>query len=111
MSLEKDVKGNRRFGHPRFYTLLEEMAETHSVKNHDYADQGDPLSNFKEVAQATGLTPFQVIHVFLATKLARIKQLTKKTNMVKGESILDSLLDNAIYSILAVIILEEMEKK
>lgn len=100
----------KRYGHPRFYQLLDEMADTHSRKNHDYADQNDPLSNFKEVALATHLTPFQVLHVFIATKCARIRQLTTKTNLVIGESIKDSLLDLAVYALLWIIHIEEYEQ-
>jgi hypothetical protein len=100
-----------RYGHPRFYEYLEQMAETHSRKNHDYADQGDPLSNFKEVAAATGVPPITVIRMFLATKMARIKQLSVKENLVVGESIKDSFLDMAVYSILGILILEEEEKR
>lgn len=100
----------KQYGHPKFYKLLEEMADTHSRKNHDYADQGDPLSNFKEVAEIVGITPFQVVQVFLATKMVRIKQLRTKPNLVQGESIKDSLMDNAIYSLLAYLLLEETEE-
>lgn len=106
MAAKKD-KSIKRYGHPRFYELLEEMAEMHSRKNHDYAETNDPLSNFREVANQTDLTPFQVIRMFLATKSARIKQLSKKENLVKGESIIDSLMDNAVYSLLGILILEE----
>ena len=102
---------DKKYGHPRFYELLESMAETHSRKNHDYADQNDPLSNFKEVAHATNLTPFQVLHVFIATKCASIRQLTTKTNLVIGESIKDSLLDLAVYALLWIIHIEEHESR
>ena len=102
----------KRYGHPRFYELLEEIAETHSVKNHDYASSDDPLSNFKEVATATGLEPFDVIHQFCATKMARIKQLKlKKKNLVKGEGMDDSLKDLAVYALLGVVLLEEEASK
>lgn len=106
-----DKKYTKQFGSPRFYELLEVMAETHSRKNHDYAEQSDPLSNFKEVAAVTGVSPFTVIQMFLATKQARVKQLTTKENMVVGESIKDSLLDMAVYSLLGILVLEEEEKK
>lgn len=105
-------KEDKRYGHPRFYRLLEEMAETHSRKNHDYAEASNPLSNFQEVAEATSLSPFDVIRVFLATKVARIKQLwIKKRNLVVGESIKDSLMDLAVYALLGIIMLEEEDKK
>lgn len=101
---------DKRHGHPRFYELLEEMAETHSRKNHDYADESNPFSNFQEVAEGTGLTISQVLHVFIRTKVARIKQLTTKVNFVIGEGIRDSLMDLAVYSLIWIIHLEEKNK-
>lgn len=109
--MEDTIMTDKKFGHPRFYELLDLMADTHSRKNHDYADQNDPLSNFKEVAEATHLTPFQVLHVFIATKCARIRQLTTKTNLVIGEGIKDSLLDLAVYALLWIIHIEEYEQR
>lgn len=97
----------KRYGHPNFYKYLDEMAETHSRKNHDYADQKNPLSNFYDVANMTNLTPEQVILVFLCTKIVRIKQLLTKKNLVKGEGITDSCMDLSVYGILLRLILED----
>jgi hypothetical protein len=105
------VKDNiKRHGHPKFYKYLEEMAETHSRKNHDYSEASDPLSNFKETGQQTGDTAFHVIHMHLANKMARIRQLTKKENLVKGEGIVDTLMDLAVYALLGRIALEEAKE-
>lgn len=35
-----------RNGSPRFYKLLEEMAETHDKKSHDYASNENPSGNY-----------------------------------------------------------------
>ena len=37
-------------GHPDYLTLTEEELALHSAKNKDYAHNGDPLGNFKRVA-------------------------------------------------------------
>jgi hypothetical protein len=101
---------DKLYGHPRFYELLEQMADTHSRKNHDYAEESNPLSNFEEVSEHVGIKPFDVIRVFLATKNARLKQLSKKENLVVGESIKDTLMDMAVYALLGYIMLEESEQ-
>jgi len=48
-------------GHPRFAEITAEEIELHSSKNLDYAGTGDPLGNFKRVANIlenyTGLNP------------------------------------------------------
>ena len=100
----------KKYGSPKFYKYLDEMAETHSRKNHDYSVASDPLSNFKECARQVGCTPFQVVHMHLANKMARIQQLAQKENLVKGEGLIDSLMDLAVYAVLARIILENEGK-
>ena len=40
----------KKHGHPKFYQILEEMAQLHSDKNHDYAESDRPLGNFERVA-------------------------------------------------------------
>lgn len=37
----------KKHGHPKFYQILEEMAQLHSDKNHDYAESDRPLGNFE----------------------------------------------------------------
>jgi hypothetical protein len=43
--------GTLRYGDPRFYALLEQIAQLHSDKNHDYAETDNPLSNFQACAK------------------------------------------------------------
>lgn len=41
-----DGKGYKRHGSPAFYKLLEEMADTHDKKSHDYASNDNPSGNY-----------------------------------------------------------------
>ena len=41
----------KRAGHPKFFKLLEEMADLHERKNKQYASGEDPLGNFKRGSQ------------------------------------------------------------
>lgn len=94
-------------GHPRFYELLETIAELHSRKNSDYAKKTDPLSNFKE-CEDFGIPAFNGTLVRMSDKWSRIKQLTKKGSAsVKGEAITDTLMDMSVYALLAIILYEE----
>lgn len=110
METEEFIKRIRALGplggHPRFYELLISMAETHSKKNHDYAKDTDPLSNLK-LCESFGITAFKGILVRLGDKWSRITELSKKVNQVKDESIMDTLIDNANYSLLAIVVFEE----
>lgn len=110
---EKQVRTfdtNNYHGHPRFYELLQEMADLHSRKNHDYAG-GDPLSNLR-APEEIGIPAAKGIIVRLMDKWGRLKTFFRgETYRVKEESVKDTLMDNAVYSLLCIIVLEETEEK
>ena len=97
----------KRFGHPRFYELVEAEAELHSRKAHDYASQADPLSNFRNVGAVTGLRPWQVGYVMIAVKFFRLVNIFTSGEDALNESPEDSLTDISVYSKLTRIMLEE----
>ena len=41
----------KKYGHPKVYEILERLKKLHSEKNRDYADEDDPLGNFKRVGE------------------------------------------------------------
>ncbi|KKM24785.1 hypothetical protein LCGC14_1601590 [marine sediment metagenome] len=93
-------------GHPRFYELLDEMSNLHSRKNHDYSGD-DPLSNLKSSVEI-GIPAWKGILIRLMDKWARLKTFAKKETLeVKDESIKDTLMDNAVYSLLCIIVYED----
>ncbi|KKN42485.1 hypothetical protein LCGC14_0712950 [marine sediment metagenome] len=94
-----------RHGHPGFYQLLDEIADLHDRKNHDYAGQ-DPLSNLK-LCEEFGIPAWKGVIVRLTDKWSRITQLITKEAQVKDESIEDTLKDNAVYSLLAIVLRRE----
>jgi hypothetical protein len=99
-----------RFGHPKFYELIEQMAELHSRKNHDYSGTADPLKNLRSPLRI-GISPFMGVLVRLQDKWSRLEQFANSGEMlVKGESVIDTLMDNAVYSLLAIILYEEMKE-
>jgi hypothetical protein len=95
----------KRHGDPRFYQLLEEIAELHSRKNHDYSKTDEPLSNFHRSTNF-GIEPWKGILVRMSDKWSRIEELSKGKEP-KNESLRDSLIDNAVYSLLCVLLLED----
>jgi hypothetical protein len=97
-----------RHGDPRFYGLLEELAELHSNKNHDYAISGDPFSNFRK-SEAFGIPAWKGVLTRMSDKWSRIEQLSSGKEP-KNESLRDSLIDNAVYSLIAILLLPEPEK-
>jgi len=79
-------------------SIFEEIAKIQNSKGDDYAN-ADRLSNFKIVASMVGVTPEQVLLVFIATKVVRIGNL-QGSKTPNNESIDDSIIDLVNYGIL-----------
>ena len=94
---------------PAFDALLAEVAALHNGKNHDYAHDTDPLSNLKR-AQLIGVDPFIGVLVRLSDKWSRLEQLASGKTP-KYESMRDTLMDNAVYSLLAILLMDEKAAK
>jgi len=104
-----------RFGHPEFYDLLIRMAEIHEIKNKGYG-LGDPLGNFRE-CERFGVPAYKGCLVRLSDKVSRIYNLVKNMenpeyqDAINMESIEDTLLDLANYSLLCIILFRENRRK
>lgn len=85
---------------PWMAKVLERMLDMHIKKARDYASKDNPFTNFEDVAHTTGVPVDQVFRQFIAVKLARLKNLLKDGRNPQNESIEDSKLDLAVYSLL-----------
>jgi hypothetical protein len=89
-----------RHGSPHFYALLEEMAELHSRKSHDYASQDDPFGNYLfsgRLAQMFAHSHVDVGFVSrLAEKLFRLANLEGSKKTPQNEAIADTERDIAV---------------
>lgn len=94
---------------PKFEKLIDEIRKLHDEKNHDYSQDADPLSNLRR-CQALGVEPWRGVLVRLTDKWSRLEQLSTG-KVPKNESLRDSLIDNAVYSLLAVLLLDESQSK
>jgi len=104
------------FGHPMFYELTKDEIKLHSSKNKDYAWGGDPLGNFRRVANI--LSQYPGLPVSLPAIVAivyALKQLDAVLWMIAmgyegGVETIDSrLTDIHVYMKLARILLREDE--
>lgn len=96
---------SEQHGDPRFYALLEELADLHARKNHDYAKSDEPLSNFTR-SRALGVEPWRAVLIRMSDKWSRIEQLSG-AKVPKNESMRDSLIDLAAYSLLSILLYED----
>lgn len=106
----KETITDKQYGHPMFYELLEQMADLHSRKNHDYAGTKNPLHNLK-ASERINIDPFIGVMIRLQDKWSRLESFLQSGEFkVKDESVEDTLMDNAVYSLLAIILRREQKK-
>ena len=99
----------KKYGHKRFYQLLDEISDLHSRKNHDYAGKQDSLANFRE-CERIGTSAFRGCIIRMMDKYMRICNFINAGELkVKDESVKDTLRDLAVYSLIAIILFEEQE--
>jgi hypothetical protein len=96
----------------RFMELLDVMRDIHVRKNAGYSgDSPDAFSNFRE-SEDFNVSAFKGCMVRMSDKWSRIKCLSKNPDNDKvGEAITDTLIDLANYSIIAVCLYEEENRK
>lgn len=83
-----------------FEETLWDMFNIMEVKNADYANSSDPFMNFRMVENLDITSLEKWILVRMSDKMSRIANLIDTDAKVKDESIVDTLLDLANYSII-----------
>jgi hypothetical protein len=102
-----DVIPGYRHGDPRFYELLNEIAELHSKKSFDYTPAGNPLANFHR-SERWGVPAWKGALVRIGDKLGRLEQLASGKEPA-NESMRDTLVDTAVYALLTVLLLQDAQ--
>lgn len=85
-----------------FDSVLIRIKEIHDRKKADYSRVGNRFSNFEYAASAAGITPYQSFEVLIGVKQARLIELTQPGRVAQNESLEDTLLDRAVYCVLAL---------
>lgn len=88
--------------------LLDKAKELYLKKNAGYSgDCGDPFKNFR-FSELFGISPFKGCLVRMSDKFIRIANLTKDPKNEKvGENITDTLMDLAVYALIAICLYKE----
>ena len=89
----------------RFTELLQELAALEARKRKDYGTEADPLANVK-ASEEWGVAPWIGAMIRLTDKVRRLQQFAKRGSLA-NESAIDSLRDIAVYSLLALMLLEQ----
>ena len=95
-------------GDPHYLKLLDEMRELHIKKNAGYSGESDDRwANFR-LSSSLGVSPVMGVLVRMSDKWIRITNLIRKPSLDKvNESIRDTLMDLAAYSLIAICLLDE----
>ena len=93
-----------------FEHILIEMVSLNRRKRADYAGDEDPWQNFVDSAYLTNTTPQASCETLLATKAARLRVLTQEGRVANNESIRDTKIDRAVYSVIAVSLHDQYEE-
>lgn len=90
-----------------FDAVLEEIQALNKRKRADYATGQDPWSNFKDSGRQVNQPAGTAVEVLIATKQSRLRQLLGTGREPQNEGTRDSLLDRAVYSIIALAMYDE----
>ena len=94
-------------GNDEFYHLVGDMIKIHATKNLDYG-AGDPMGNFMTSVDFD-VEPWRGALIRMTDKWSRLKSLVRnKRAFVKNESMEDTLLDMAVYSLLTITLLRRV---
>lgn len=86
-----------------FMSSLKTMADVHKAKNDDYAASDNPFSNFdvqEYIATLFVHSRDKVFATMIAVKLARLSTLLNKGGKPNHESIEDTFIDMANYTLI-----------
>jgi hypothetical protein len=84
-----------------FELALQRIQDTHKKKKADYSAKNNRWSNFELASQLSGVEVYKTFEVLIGIKQARLVELMQPGRVAYNEPIEDTLLDRAVYSILA----------
>lgn len=93
---------------PRFASILQELQEMHDKKQKDYGKDNDPFSNIRS-SEDFGIDGWIGALVRGNDKMRRLQKASRGASLV-NESVEDSLMDLAVYVIVALILFREEEE-
>lgn len=94
-------------GCPEFYKVLQRMALLHAKKSGDYGSDNDILANLRS-SEEFGVPAWVGAMIRANDKMIRIKNMAKRGRLL-NESVDDSLIDLANYTVLAIVLNEEAD--
>ena len=100
-------------GHPQFHALLDQMKATHIAKSAGYAgaENPDPFANFRG-SENVGVPAFLGAWIRKGDKHSREASLIRNPDNDRiGESLTDTLIDDASYCLITLILFNEHRER
>jgi len=94
-----------REGDPRFIALLDEIEATHARKQRDYGTDADPFANIRG-SEEWGVEAWRGAMIRATDKIRRL-QTYARTGTLANEGVEDSLIDLAVYALIALVLFRE----
>jgi hypothetical protein len=101
MSNDNDLKWEEMAEDP-IGSILIKMYEVNKSKREDYTGDRGLFANFIESGEQVGIPAGQGIEYMISTKQSRLKGLLRPGIKPNNESVEDTLLDRAVYSVIAL---------
>jgi hypothetical protein len=92
-------------GDARFHSLLKEIGELHDKKQEDYGSNTDPFANVRASAD-WGVDAWVGALIRGTDKIKRLQKAARGSRLV-NESVEDSMMDLAVYALIALILYRE----
>jgi hypothetical protein len=89
----------------RFHAILAELGALHTKKQGDYGRDDDPFANVR-ASEEWGIPAWVGAMIRLNDKVRRLQRFAQRGSLL-NESAEDSLRDIAVYSVIALVLLEE----
>lgn len=95
----------RPVGDPRFHALLKKIGDLHDQKQADYGRDADPFANVRGSSE-WGVAPWLGAMIRANDKVRRLQTYAQKGSLA-NEGVEDSLMDLAVYALIALILFNE----
>lgn len=92
-------------GDPRFHALLKEIGQLHDAKQQDYGRVLDPFANVR-ASEDFGIPGWKGCMIRANDKMRRIQKFAQ-SGTLRNEGVEDSLMDLAVYSLIALVLYRE----
>ena len=92
-----------------FFNALKEIYQIHLEKSINYGKESDPYANIRS-SEEWGVEAWKATLVRQGDKQRRLQNAAKGVPLTH-ESIRDSLIDNATYAVIALVLYDEMKKE